>query len=81
MRYLPVILIAGLVTSVVTLADKSAPRKTTAPAPMCDTVFDGVAGGDLSDAANWTNGLADLLAEKGVTVDWLQERLAAGSEA
>ncbi len=27
------------------------------------------------------NGLADLLAEKGVTVDWLRERLAAGSEA
>ncbi len=25
-------------------------------------------------------GLADLLAEKGVTVDWLRERLAAGSE-
>ena len=26
------------------------------------------------------NGLADLLAEKGVTVDWLRERLAAESE-
>ena len=27
------------------------------------------------------NGLADLLAEKGVTVDWLWERLAARCEA
>ena len=26
------------------------------------------------------NGLADLLAEKGVTVDWLRERLAAECE-
>ena len=28
-----------------------------------------------------SNGLADLLAEKGVTVDWLRERLAANGEA
>ncbi len=27
------------------------------------------------------NGLADLLAKKGIAVDWLRERLAAVSEA
>ncbi len=57
MRHLSVMLISGMVTSVVTLAEESAPWKATAPAPRCDTTFDGAVNGDVRHPDKWTNGL------------------------